>query len=197
MTNPAATTRTSAPTILLRGIVGILGVSVLCAGAFHAFAPGGLLRSPDRTRKLMTDHATLHRPVAEMSAEQAIARLGGRSSHDAHANLVVVDARPRWEFERGHIPSAIHIPAAASAIDRRARLNRAIGQNLESRQDIDRSVPILVYCGPDDCGLDLLLARALMTDGFDRVYRLRGGLPAWKNAGGAVETVELLQETSD
>jgi rhodanese-related sulfurtransferase len=145
----------------------------------------------------MADHAMLHRAVPEMSAAQVTVLLGGRSSHDQYANVLIVDARPRWEYERGHIPGAIHIPAAASAVDRRARLNRAMGQNRQPGQDIDRSVSILVYCGPDDCGLDLLLARALMTDGFDRVYRLRGGLPAWKNAGGAVETVELLQETSD
>ncbi len=196
MTMRSGTSRGVGRSIPGKGIVGIVCVSGLLAVVFHVAAPGGLLRSPERTRKLMADHAMLHRAVAEMNAEEAQAWWDGHRAGDGAARGIVVDARARWEYERGHIPGAIHIPAAASDMDRRARLNRAFGRDVVAAHALDRRVPILVYCGPEDCGLDLLLARALMNDGFERVYRLRGGLPAWKGAGGSIETIELLQDVT-
>lgn len=87
---------------------------------------------------------------------------------------VIIDVRETDEFERGHIPDAIHIP--------RGRLEMQIGQRPEME---DHEKPVILYCGSG--GRCALAARTLKHMGYTHVMSLCGGLGAWVEAGHAVE----------
>lgn len=101
-----------------------------------------------------------------------VARGGSSLTPQQSTNLinseeaVVLDIRKQEEFDRGHIPNAIHIPATSV----KTRLK-------ELEKHIDK--PIIVAChlghtaGPI-CG-DLRKA------GFKAVHRLKGGITEWQN----------------
>lgn len=54
-------------------------------------------------------------------------------------------------------------------------------------KDIPRDHPIVTYCSCSTDGGALAAAKVLRDNGFKNVRALRGGWPAWKEAGGAVE----------
>ncbi len=95
--------------------------------------------------------------VAPQAATQLINREGA----------VVLDVREEADFNAGHIVNAIHIPLAGLE----ARLREL---------DSMRESPFIVTCQAGQ-----LSARAgdiLRKHGFTKVYKLGGGLMAWKDA---------------
>lgn len=82
-------------------------------------------------------------------------------------DVVVLDVRPRVEFEAGHIPDAISIPLA----ELRDRLG-------ELRPDTE----VVAYCRGPYCVLAPEAVRILTQHGF-RSRRLDEGLPEWRRAG--------------
>ncbi len=91
------------------------------------------------------------------------ARTGDRSP-------LVLDVRQRDEYERGHVPGAVHL-MAGDVPDRLAELPR------------DR--PILTICA---AGYRSSVAASLLRDaGFERVTWVSGGVPAWHAAGYPLE----------
>jgi rhodanese-related sulfurtransferase len=81
---------------------------------------------------------------------------------------VVLDVRPKGEFDAGHIINALNLPAAE--LD-------AQQQTLDRHKDR----PIIACC--QSGALSARAARAIKLKGFAKVYSLRGGLAAWRNAG--------------
>jgi rhodanese-related sulfurtransferase len=80
----------------------------------------------------------------------------------------VIDTRSRWEFNRGHVPGAIHLPFWQS-VSRAADLTLA------------RDRPVVVYC---EHGPRAGIARyALQRAGFKQVLYLDGHMSAWRRAG--------------
>jgi rhodanese-related sulfurtransferase len=87
-------------------------------------------------------------------------------------NAVVLDVREDTEYREGHIINAMHIPLGL--LD--ARVNQ-----LEKHKDR----PIIVCCkaGQDSARAGVTLRK----HGFNPVYKLGGGIAAWKNANLPVE----------
>jgi rhodanese-related sulfurtransferase len=87
----------------------------------------------------------------------------------------IVDVRTRGEFEKGHIPGAIHMPFWAV-------LGRA------SQIPTPHTEPIVIYCehGPR-AGMAKLGFRMR---GFDQVVYLEGHMTAWKEASLPQEVTE-------
>jgi rhodanese-related sulfurtransferase len=82
----------------------------------------------------------------------------------------VLDVREDWEFRRGHVPGALHIPVK--------QLPGRVG-------DLRRGVRYAVICqsGSRSRGAtDFLVAQ-----GFEGVVSVRGGTSAWARGGGALE----------
>ncbi len=82
-------------------------------------------------------------------------------------DAVVLDVREDKEYAEGHISNALHIPVGL--IDKRL-------QEMEPY----KSKPVIVYCRSGDRA-----ARAgaiLRKQGFESVYKLNGGILAWKAA---------------
>jgi rhodanese-related sulfurtransferase len=81
---------------------------------------------------------------------------------------VVLDVRPKGEFDAGHILNALNLPAG----------------ELEAQQktlDRHKDRPIIACC--QNGALSARAARTMKLKGFAKVYSLRGGLAAWRNAG--------------
>lgn len=93
-----------------------------------------------------------------------IAELAARAGS---GEVLVVDVRPRLEFEAGHLPGAINIPL----------------EELSSRMDeLDHSTTVVAYCRGPYCVLSAQAVALLRRIGVD-AQRLEGGPLEWDAAG--------------
>lgn len=90
------------------------------------------------------------------------------------SEVLIVDARPRLFFQRGHIPGAINIAKQYLARDL---------PNAEAVLNQSRGRRVIVYCTADDCDDSLFVARELLRSGMSRVYVFKGGWQEWQTAG--------------
>jgi rhodanese-related sulfurtransferase len=87
---------------------------------------------------------------------------------DAGTPPAIVDVRSGWEFRRGHVPGAVHIPFWLMP----ARI---------SQVPASRASPVVVYCGH---GPRAYMAGAVLRwSGFRQVQYLRGHMHQWRTAG--------------
>jgi rhodanese-related sulfurtransferase/DNA-binding transcriptional ArsR family regulator len=85
--------------------------------------------------------------------------------------VVVVDVRPREEFEAGHITGALSIPLSL----------------LEKRlSEIPTERDVVAYCRGPYCVLAAEAVRLLRRRGY-RAFRLQEGYPEWRDGGLPVE----------
>jgi rhodanese-related sulfurtransferase len=97
--------------------------------------------------------------------DELVARVG-------EGEAIVLDVRPREEYEAGHISGAVSIPLA----------------DLEGRMaDLPRGAEIVAYCRGPYCVLAPLAVEVLSAGGF-RARRLEEGFPEWRRAGLPVAT---------
>ncbi len=95
-----------------------------------------------------------------------------REQQNSGSPPVILDVRTDAEFERGHIPGAVHIPY--DELDGRSGEIPASSSNT-----------IVVYCavGPRARRGE----RTLLQNGFSHVLHLNGGFRAWEEAGHPIE----------
>ena len=84
-----------------------------------------------------------------------------------HEAGVPLDVREDKEFSEGHILNALHIPYGV--IEKRLA-------ELESY----KSQPLIVYCRSGQRSAQA--SSVLRNQGFERVYKLSGGIVAWRGA---------------
>jgi len=82
---------------------------------------------------------------------------------------LVIDVRSREKYEAGHVPGAVHIPAAQLEI---------------ALADLPKDRPIVTYCGGGTSGPRA--AEFLLEHGF--YARVMAGFRSWEQAGLPVET---------
>jgi len=82
--------------------------------------------------------------------------------------LTILDVRSRWEFVRGHVPGAIHIPFW--------RMKSRVAEIPCTRQDL-----VVVYCGLGPRAW--YAASILRREGFARVWYLEGHMSRWRREG--------------
>lgn len=82
-------------------------------------------------------------------------------------NAVILDVREDKEYDQGHIINAVHIPLGL--MDARIK-----------QLDKHKDRPIIVCCkqGQDSAQAGMILRK----HGFNPVYKLGGGISAWKTA---------------
>jgi rhodanese-related sulfurtransferase len=104
-----------------------------------------------------------------ITASELLARI------DAHDAPAILDVRSAWEFKRGHVPGAIHLPFWTIG----AHLSQIPGTPAD---------PVVVYCayGPRAWGAGGLLRR----NGFQTVIYLKGHMHGWRRAGLREEKAE-------
>lgn len=88
-------------------------------------------------------------------------------------DAIVLDVREPAEWSKGHIPNARHIPLGQ--IEKRlAELNKF------------KAKPIIVSCATGSRAGSV--CSTLRKAGFEKVFNLAGGLPAWEQAGQPLTT---------
>lgn len=85
---------------------------------------------------------------------------------------VLLDVRPRQEFEAGHLRGAINIP---------------IEELADRMNELTRGQQIITYCRGEYCLFADEAAELLRANGYD-VVRLEGGWPEWQSEGRPVRT---------
>ena len=105
-------------------------------------------------------------------ARKRIREIAPREMAKLKQSPVIIDVRENDEFAEGHISGARNVS--------RGVLERKI------RNVVSALSAILLYCS---CGnRSALAADNLQKMGYQNVYSLKGGLSAWLEAGGVVET---------
>ena len=91
--------------------------------------------------------------------------------------FVLLDSRSAQAWAQGHVPGALHLPGREIA-DRAPR-------------ELDRTVPVVVYCWGPGCNGATRAALTLAGLGF-RVREMLGGFEYWAREGLPVETTDGL-----
>jgi rhodanese-related sulfurtransferase len=138
---------------------GLVAAALALSFPYGASAQGGSIQQ-----------ATLMEPGAktgEVSTEELRRIL-------ADGSATVLDARPRAEFDAGHVPSARVLDAPSgdqiAGVERLAKGNKAAA--------------LVVYCNGPYCQASRRLAERLVTAGFTNVRRYQLGMPVWRALGG-------------
>lgn len=101
----------------------------------------------------------LRRATPEISVDELDALL-------RDGNARVLDVREVWEYRRGHVPHAIHIP---------------LGQLGQQYTTLSRDTRVLVICQSGN--RSLAATDFLLRQGFEGVASVRGGTTAWARSG--------------
>ena len=107
----------------------------------------------------------LHHPngLADLRPDQLEAQLTPPS--------VIIDVRTPREYASGHIPGAISVPLGQE-------------QTLESRWPVETAVVLICKTGHRSQAA----AATLLQLGYRQVSHLKGGMDAWRRAGGPTES---------
>ncbi|MEU9092887.1 metalloregulator ArsR/SmtB family transcription factor [Streptomyces sp. NPDC048428] len=95
-------------------------------------------------------------------------------AHIDDPRILIIDVRSSEDYARGHVPSAISLPAAE------------LRQKMDS---IPRGVEVIAYCQGPYCVLSPDLVR-LMRSHEIPARPLEGGITRWQREGGALQTGE-------
>ena len=87
--------------------------------------------------------------------------------------VVYVDVREEGEWDRGHMPGAVH-------------LGRGVLEVKVDQVFPDKSTPLVLYCGGGN--RSALAADVLQVMGYTDVASMSGGWRAWTQAGGESES---------
>lgn len=96
-------------------------------------------------------------------------KVGQMSVHEmrkAGSDLQIVDVRSPGEWDKGHVPGAIH---------------RFLPELRETATTLKKTKPLALYCGSGSCAS--IGASILKREGFRKVYNVPGSWMAWKKAG--------------
>ena len=140
-------------------MTGLVAAALALSSPHRAIAQGGSIQQ-----------ATLMEPGAktgEVSTEELRRIL-------ADGSAIVLDARPRAEFDAGHVPSARVLDAPSG--DQIAGVERLTKGN--------KATALVVYCNGPYCQASRRLAERLVTAGFTNVRRYQLGMPVWRALGG-------------
>src|SRR5918997_1602639 len=100
------------------------------------------------------------------------------SEHLGNGEVTLVDVRESEEWDRGHIPGAVHVPRGYLE----SRIEGAVA---------DRDKPVVIYCAS---GQRSALAAHTLSEllGFTNVRSMTGGITLWKDRGYKVEVPTVL-----
>jgi len=135
----------------------LLGTAVVLASAANALSPRGISWTDPLGPGLRGRAAQVGLEAVPLEA------------------VLLLDARPRDEFEVGHLPGATSFP----------------WHDLEEGRPPPtlppRGRPIVIYCGNEFCEASLRLGEWLRARGYRKIGVFIEGYEAWWNAGGSRE----------
>lgn len=103
---------------------------------------------------------------------------------EAKEDFVLVDAHPKWEFDLAYVAGANNFGFESKRTGKWAE--DAMGASQDAYKALlgkDPNKKIVVYCGFNKCGRSHNAATWARQLGYKNVYRMPGGITAWKDAG--------------
>jgi len=97
----------------------------------------------------------------------------------AEGSAVVIDARPREEYDLGHIPGAVFLPGKPGM-----PTSKHTADASQAHRFADTGDTIVIYCNGINCGKTKRLADDLLAAGYTDVRRYQLGIPVWRALGG-------------
>ncbi|WP_298438505.1 rhodanese-like domain-containing protein [Geobacter sp.] len=154
----------------LRHLVTEMAVIVLVAAAIGIAWNFRLLRDVWRGNPTAVPPAPRH----ETRTVQEPLPLGLMQVKELSASkeALVIDARDRDTFRKGHISGAVSLPLGVA--------DRLIP---EFAAKTPKEKLLIVYCNGYDCHDSKTLGRRLLAAGFTQVFVFEGGFPEWRDAG--------------
>jgi rhodanese-related sulfurtransferase len=110
-------------------------------------------------------------------AKATITECSIRDAHDClDSGTLLIDIREPAEFQRGHLPGAIHAPRGLLEFE----IHRLVDQTRPDQNVAPEDQPIILYCGTG--GRSALAAKTLEDLGYKNVVSMDGGIVAWAQA---------------
>lgn len=93
-------------------------------------------------------------------------------------SAVVIDARPREQYDLGHIPGSLFLPGKPGMPASKHTADAAQAHTLADAGDA-----LILYCNGVNCGKTRRLADDLLAAGYTNVRRYQLGIPVWRALG--------------
>jgi rhodanese-related sulfurtransferase len=157
------------PVLLLLIRATLLTACCVAVGlVFNAVRPEGIALIAPRPYEIFVPCPEGQAEAQQVNAEQL----------NQQEELLYLDARPQEEYQREHIKGAISFPYPV--------LGEPDADQVQALKTKGR--PIVTYGQDSRDRLGEMMAALLTELGLDQVTSLEGGLRAWRDQGGAVET---------
>lgn len=114
--------------------------------------------------KMLHDFRKSRHNLESVSSDELLERI-------EQGNAIILDVRPREEYEAGHIVSALSIPQ---------------NELLEKLKSLPKNKAIIAYCRGPLCAMADDAIKLLHEHGY-RAARFEAGYPEWKNSGLPIE----------
>ena len=101
---------------------------------------------------------------------------GLKAKLDRGEKFLLVDVRPDYEYEEGHIPGAVNLEFH---LGDRTRLKPAKEKALNGILGPDKRVVVVFYCRSYKCLRSSIAAKWAVRQGYSNVYRFAGGWYGW------------------
>lgn len=105
---------------------------------------------------------------------------------DAKEDFVLIDAHPRWEYEMAYIDGAKNFGFQSNMVgdwDKDVTDGPHTQDDYRAALGPDKNKKIVIYCGFTKCGRSHNAATWARRLGYTNVYRMPGGITAWKEQG--------------
>lgn len=112
---------------------------------------------------------------------------------DSKESFVLIDAHPPNEFAVGYIDGATNFGFQSNRVGTWEKDVAVAGATQEQYRTLlgpDKNKKIVIYCGFTKCGRSHNAAIAAKLLGYTNIYRVPGGISAWKDAGYPYKTVQ-------
>jgi rhodanese-related sulfurtransferase len=117
----------------------------------------------------MAEHTAYEQLVADAKKKTTeISPTDAAAKAKSGSDVIVVDVREKDEWDKEHIPDAVHMSRGMLEIE-------------IERKFPDRNATIICHCGGG--GRSALAAESLQKMGYKNVRSMAGGFKAWKTAG--------------
>jgi len=160
-----------------KSLAAEMAAIVLIAAALGIAWNHRLLLDVFRGKGVQSTEAAATTPQATQSTNPAMATplpLGLMQVKELFdtGEAVIIDARDRETFRKGHIRGAVSLP-----------VGEADGLIPPLAGQTPREKLLVIYCGGYDCHDSRLLGEKLLAAGFGQVFVYEGGFPEWQDAG--------------
>jgi rhodanese-related sulfurtransferase len=154
---------------VLVGAIALVAGSAALGLFVNAISPRGIPLLPSAAEVEAAPVLPLPEGMTAATVSQARSALDGGTA-------LFIDARPPEDYEAGHLPGAVNLPAY--------EFDDYFPEIVEQIEEAPR---LIVYCDGAECSDSIHVAERLLEFGFSDISVFEAGYRAWTEAGGPTE----------